>query len=230
MACRLKAKALLLSKISSESTAFPIYSITTTQRCKLVWLGMTSSINTASRPNLPNLIILNKILRNATSRLSKHTPARSWTAHGAPPETWFLCLLYSVYLLNHTAVESLGWRTPIKTCFGHTPDILSLLQFTFYEPIYLLDSGRLIPGDRGAPWTGLWALQRTMATPSHTGFLLTTINYLLAWWSNLHGREQEPNKWASTSTESKGSVVHRTRAKGEYGTQYQITRCTGSDE
>ena len=64
---------------------------------------------------------------------------------GAPPKTWFLCLLYLVYLLNHTAVETLGWRTPIKTCFGHMPDLLSLLQFTFYEPVYFLDQDACFP-------------------------------------------------------------------------------------
>ena len=64
---------------------------------------------------------------------------------GAPPEMWFLCLLYLVYLLNHTAVESLSWRTPIETCFGHTPDISSLLQFMFYELLYFLDQDACFP-------------------------------------------------------------------------------------
>ena len=40
-----------LSKTSSESMASHTYSVTTTRRCKLVRPGMTSSVNTASRPN-----------------------------------------------------------------------------------------------------------------------------------------------------------------------------------
>ena len=72
-----------------------------------------------------------KTVKTYTSKIMDQT--------GAPPKTWFLCLLYSVYLLNHTAVEPLGWCTPIKNCFGNTPDISSLLQFTFYELIYFLD-------------------------------------------------------------------------------------------
>ena len=41
---------------------------------------------------------------------------------------------------------------------------------------------------------------------SRTGFLLKTTNYLLAWWSE-SAVTQEPNKQASTSTESKGSMA-----------------------
>ena len=57
---------------------------------------------------------------------------------GAPPKLWFLCMLYTVHLLNHTAMEALKWRTPLEAAFGETPDISSLLQFEFYEPVYYL--------------------------------------------------------------------------------------------
>jgi len=33
---------------------------------------------------------------------------------GAPPKTWLLALLYAIYLLNHVASESLGWKTPLE--------------------------------------------------------------------------------------------------------------------
>jgi hypothetical protein len=50
-------------------------------------------------------------------------------------------MLYVVYLLNHTATESLDWRTPIERCIGITPDISPLLQFAFYEQVYFKTPG-----------------------------------------------------------------------------------------
>ena len=47
-------------------------------------------------------------------------------------------MLYTVHLLNHTAMEALKWRTPLEAAFGETPDSSSLLQFEFYEPVYYL--------------------------------------------------------------------------------------------
>ena len=38
--------------------------------------------------------------------------------------------------MNHTAQESLGWRTPVEWLLGYTPDITVLLQFVFWEPVY----------------------------------------------------------------------------------------------
>ena len=114
-----------------------------------------------------------------------------------------LCLLYSVYLLNHTAVESLSWRTPIEACFGDTPDISPLLQFTFYEPVYFLDQDTRFPetGERLGRFVGI--------TENHgdalTYWILTPDNQLLARSVVRTATGNEPNQWASTSTESKGS-------------------------
>ena len=58
---------------------------------------------------------------------------------GAPTYLWFFCMLYVVYLQNRVAMESLNWRTPIEVALGETPDISSLLQFAFYEPVYYYD-------------------------------------------------------------------------------------------
>ena len=55
---------------------------------------------------------------------------------GAPAYTWLLAIMYVCYILNHTAHESLGWNTPLYCLTGITTDISSLLQFTFYEPVY----------------------------------------------------------------------------------------------
>jgi len=58
---------------------------------------------------------------------------------GAPIYLWFFCMLYVVYLLNQVAMETLHWCTPVEVALGNTPDLSSLLQFTFYKPVYYLD-------------------------------------------------------------------------------------------
>jgi len=55
---------------------------------------------------------------------------------GAPANTWLLALQYTVYVMNRTAVESLGWRTPYEKLKGVTPDISAITKFAFYEPVY----------------------------------------------------------------------------------------------
>ena len=55
---------------------------------------------------------------------------------GATPDCWLLALKYVIFVMNHTALERLGWRTPIEWLLGYTPDITRLLKFEFYEPVY----------------------------------------------------------------------------------------------
>ena len=66
---------------------------------------------------------------------------RSWSNNilnisNAPPECWLLVVMHVVFLQNHLAHKSLGWRTPAEWLLGHTPDTSVMLQFTFYEPVY----------------------------------------------------------------------------------------------
>ena len=58
----------------------------------------------------------------------------------APANLWALATKYAIVLLNHTANASIGGITPIERAFGITPDISSLLQYAFYEPVYYLDT------------------------------------------------------------------------------------------
>jgi Reverse transcriptase (RNA-dependent DNA polymerase) len=55
---------------------------------------------------------------------------------GCPPSCWLLALQHVCYVLNRTATESLEWQTPLHILSGVTPDISSILQFQFWEPIY----------------------------------------------------------------------------------------------
>mmetsp|Transcript_22842 Transcript_22842/g.34620 ORF Transcript_22842/g.34620 Transcript_22842/m.34620 type:complete len:658 (+) Transcript_22842:2551-4524(+) len=53
-----------------------------------------------------------------------------------PPECWLLALSYVSFVLNHTALKSLNWITPIQALLGSTPDISVLLRFFWYQPVY----------------------------------------------------------------------------------------------
>ena len=66
---------------------------------------------------------------------------------GAPPSLWLLALRYASFVYNHSAVESLGWRTPIETLTGTTPDISVLLRFHFYEKVYYKTQEPSFPSD-----------------------------------------------------------------------------------
>ena len=55
---------------------------------------------------------------------------------GAPPEAWLLAAQYVAFVLNHTALRSLNWRTPMECLTGNTPDISVILRFTFWEPVF----------------------------------------------------------------------------------------------
>ena len=61
---------------------------------------------------------------------------------GAPSYTWYLALKYAAKLLNHLAAKTLNYKTPIEVAFGVTPDISSLIQFYFYQPVYFLDTNK----------------------------------------------------------------------------------------
>ncbi|MGH3053882.1 MAG: chromo domain-containing protein, partial [Gaiellaceae bacterium] len=62
-----------------------------------------------------------------------------------PEELWLLCMQYVVYLLNHLAMPKLKQRTPIEVAFGNTPDISNLLQFHWYEAVYVYDKQASFP-------------------------------------------------------------------------------------
>ena len=66
----------------------------------------------------------------------------------SPEDLWFLATEYSAYLLNHLAVRTLNWKTPIEVATGETPDISNLLQFHWYEKVYYLDPRSSYPSPR----------------------------------------------------------------------------------
>ena len=64
---------------------------------------------------------------------------------GTPAKMWLLCLMYVVYLQNHLATESIGWKTPLEAATGQKADVSALLQFRWWEPVYYLADARTYP-------------------------------------------------------------------------------------
>ena len=86
---------------------------------------------------------------------------------GAPGFTWLLALLYVCCVLNHTAVESLNWRTPMEVMTGSTPDISAILLFQFWEPVYYKTE------DSSFPSQSTEKLGRFVGIAEHVGHALT---------------------------------------------------------
>jgi hypothetical protein len=91
--------------------------------------------------------------QNFTERGWKDTKTRfknAMNANNVPPEVWLLLLQYICKIQNHTAVESLNWRTPTEWLLGYTPDITVFLQFRlfrFYKPVYYAKYDAKFPQD-----------------------------------------------------------------------------------
>ncbi len=62
-----------------------------------------------------------------------------------PNDLWYLATEYAAYLLNHLAIESLDWKTPIEVATGETPDNSNLLQFHQYQKVYYYDPKAAFP-------------------------------------------------------------------------------------
>ena len=55
---------------------------------------------------------------------------------GGPAFCWLLCLQYICVVLNHLASPTLQGICPVQALQGTTPDVSSMLHFSFYEPVY----------------------------------------------------------------------------------------------
>ena len=190
----------------SEKTVFPVSTTTTTCWYKLVPLEMPSSLcrqhqalKAYSFPpaSTKSCECASKLCQNYTSKIMDRT--------GAPPKTWFLCLLYSVYLATAASLlhaQLFAWGSPSQFCFCGT-----LLTFCHWSSSLSMNQSRLVSwstGERSARFVGIAENQGNALTYR----ILTddTINCLPAQWSAPRSR-QEPNKQVSSSTESKGSAA-----------------------
>jgi Reverse transcriptase (RNA-dependent DNA polymerase) len=97
-------------------------------------------------------------VKNAANRIMDRT--------GAPPHTWFLCLTYVCYLLNHTYNSSIG-DVPLNRLTGSTVDISVLLKFFFWQKVYYKKV------DSGFPSESTEALGHIVGISEHCGHALT---------------------------------------------------------
>jgi len=66
---------------------------------------------------------------------------------GCPEDVWLLCVLYVVYLLNHTYNTTIN-DIPMNKLKGSTTDISALLRFHFYQEVYYkVADGPTFPSD-----------------------------------------------------------------------------------
>jgi hypothetical protein len=54
---------------------------------------------------------------------------------GSPAYAWLLSLTYVCFILNFTASETLGWRTPMTHLTGSTSDRSIMMRFSWWEPV-----------------------------------------------------------------------------------------------
>ncbi len=69
-------------------------------------------------------------VKNGVGRLMDRT--------GTPKFMWYECLVYFCNILNITACEPLGYRTPTEVALGHSVDISPYIAYEWWEPVYYL--------------------------------------------------------------------------------------------
>ena len=68
--------------------------------------------------------------------------------HNIPANRWLIILLFASQLLNHLALESLGWKSPIEAAFNYKPDLSPYLEFHVHQRvIYELGPGEAQPDE-----------------------------------------------------------------------------------
>jgi hypothetical protein len=87
---------------------------------------------------------------------------------GTPAAYWLLAILYVINLMNHLAVASLDWKTPLEVAHGQKPDFSPFLQFFWWEPVYYE-----APATSGFPSNSVEKTGRWVGIAEHQGDVLT---------------------------------------------------------
>ena len=74
---------------------------------------------------------------------------------GSPANCWLLCLIYVCYLLNNISCAALDGKIPLFVLTGITPDISTILLFTFYQPVFYATYDQNFPSESGER-AGYW--------------------------------------------------------------------------
>ena len=72
-------------------------------------------------------------------RVIKQACKRIATETNCDPRAWYRLAMHVTDVKNHTALESLDWRTPLEKSTGETPDISGLLHFKFWNKVMYYD-------------------------------------------------------------------------------------------
>jgi hypothetical protein len=117
-----------------------------TQYCRNYWVK-----DQFIEPHHPN--------QNPTERMMAHTKEkiqRLLIRTGAPPEAWYRAACHVADVHNHTANETLNFRTLIEVRDGETPDISGFLQFEFWDPVYCRSANSSFPIKGGNEKLSRW--------------------------------------------------------------------------
>ena len=92
----------------------------------------------------------------------KYRTIKSWTntmmnRTGSPANCWLLCLIYVCYLLNNISCAALDGKIPLFVLTGITPDISTILLFTFYQPVFYATYDQNFPSESGER-AGYWVI------------------------------------------------------------------------
>ena len=132
------------------------------------------SINTTfTEPNSPHQNRAEGAIREAKRHIHRKMRARN-----VPKRLWNFCVKWTCDVRNCTARNSfdLDGRTPYEMVYGNTPDISSLCEFDFYEPVWYYDNA-LFPEDKRLMVDGL-AMPTTLGRQCVIG-LFQKVAYLL---------------------------------------------------
>ena len=112
---------------------------------------------------------------------------------GAPASCWLLCLLYICFILNHTATESLNWKTPMQVLTGETSDISIIMQFVFYEKVYYSSVNTSFPS-QSTEEVGYFVGFGETVGDAMTFKVLTSDTNKIIYRSNVRSAEKETTK------------------------------------
>ena len=88
--------------------------------------------------------------QNQNPAEGRYCTLKSWTntimnRTGAPTDCWLLCMIHASYILNHLSCEALDCNVPLGMLYGISPDISSLLLYTFYQPVFYATHNQSYP-------------------------------------------------------------------------------------
>ena len=129
----------------------------------------------------------------------RYRTIKAWTntimnRTGAPAHCWLLTLQYVCYICNHISTASLGGQVPLQVLYGVTPDISSILLYTFYHPVFYATDDQHFHSD-SEERTGFWVGFAEHCGDSLTHMVLDAVTLKIIYRSALRPMTpKDPNK------------------------------------